>query len=66
MKNKIKLVLLIFFILAIVTIAIAGIILVLDIKSFTEIKDAIIKTMSILGILAVLSIVGVSVIKSNE
>jgi len=58
--------LLIFFILAIVTIAIAGIILVLDIKSFTEIKDAIIKTMSILGILAVLSIVGVSVIKSNE
>ncbi len=66
MKNKIKWVLLMFFMLAIIAIAVAGIILVLDIESFIGVKDAIIKTMSILGILAVLSIVSISVIKINE
>ncbi|OGD67669.1 hypothetical protein A2442_03805 [Candidatus Campbellbacteria bacterium RIFOXYC2_FULL_35_25] len=66
MKNKIKSVLTIFSVLALISIAVAGIMLVLDLGNGPEITEALKKVIYILGILVVLSATVTGIIKINK
>ena len=66
MKNKIKSVLTIFSVLALISIAVAGIMLVLDLGNGPEITEALKKVIYILGILVVLSGAVVAIMKGNK
>lgn len=60
--ERIKNVLLIFSLIAIVTVALIGIFLVLDLASGPEAKEMLTKTLSVISILAAVSIIAVFIV----
>jgi len=66
MKNNIKSIFTVFFIIALIAAALSGIFLVLDIGESQEIKEALEKAVYVLGILAALSLAVMGVTRLNK
>lgn len=66
MKNRIKIILISFIVFALISIAVAGILLVLDIGAVAEIKDALSKVIYVLGILTAFSLAVLGITKFNK